>query len=489
MEDDESEEFYMIDKKYIIIIKIGEGGFGKVYLAEDQTTKKKYAIKVINEANPDFQKEISILKKVSSLNNSYIINLINSGESLIKKNSNVKSQYIILEYASKGDFFDYIEATKKGLEERYAKFIFRKILKGVQAIHESGFCHRDLKMENILLDEFFNPRICDFGLSAEIQGKDGSGKLTVFVGTKGHYAPEILERKSYDGIKVDIFCLGIILFNINTCKIGFEKAKKKNYLYNLIINENFDDYWKLIEFNIGTIPELLKKLYIKMVAYNPDSRPSIKEILEDPWMKEINDLNDEEFKKLEKEVYEKFKELEIIVNKNNETLNTNKDFNPNDKGFEKNKDISDYDEREYFNLDLTPKYILKTGLNMKHYIKINGNFNPAEFMNSLANEIKKKFGDNCQIKENEQKLKFNVIFENSEEIEEENENEKKEEMEDLEEEKSDEVLNDSKNSIIQIKLFESLNGGYVVRFAKRQGEIEDFHKNMNDVKKIIKDML
>ena len=221
MEDDESEEFYMIDKKYIIIIKIGEGGFGKVYLAEDQTTKQKYAIKVINEANPDFQKEISILKKVSSLNNCYIINLINSGESLIKKNSNVKSQYIILEYASKGDFFDYIEATKKGLEERYAKFIFRKILKGVQAIHESGFCHRDLKMENILLDEFFNPRICDFGLSAEIQGKDGSGKLTDFVGTKGYYAPEILERKSYDGIKVDIFCLGIILFNINTCKIGF----------------------------------------------------------------------------------------------------------------------------------------------------------------------------------------------------------------------------------------------------------------------------
>ena len=59
-----------------------------------------------------------------------------------------------MEYASNGDFYDYIEATNNGLEEKYAKFIFQKILIGVQAIHESGFCYRDLKMQNILLDEF-----------------------------------------------------------------------------------------------------------------------------------------------------------------------------------------------------------------------------------------------------------------------------------------------------------------------------------------------
>ena len=127
---------------------------------------------------------------------------------------------------------------------------------------------------------------------------------------------------------------------------------------------------------------------------------------------------------------------------------------------------------------------------MKYYIKINGNLNPARFMNALANEIKKKLGDKCEIKENEKKLKFNAIFENSEEFGIGNENfEKKEEMKNLKEEENDEILVERKKSIIKIKLFESLNGGYVVRFVKKQGEIEDFHKNMKNVKKIIKNML
>ena len=164
-------------------------------------------------------------------------------------------------------------------------------------------------------------------------------------------------------------------------------------------------------------------------------------------------------------------------------MNTNKNFDKN-KGVNENKDLSDELEREYFNLDLTPKYILKTDSNMKHYIKINGNLNPAGFMNALANEIKKKFGDKCEIKENEKKLKFNAIFENYEEIGIENENfEKKEEMKNLKEEENDKILIERKKSIMQIKLFESLNGGYVVRFVK------DFHKNMNNVKTIIKNML
>ena len=249
---EKSEEFNIIDKKYSIIIKIGSGGYGKVYLAKDITTQQLYAIKVLDDPTPDFEKEVSILEKVSSLKNPYVINLISSGENQIKKNSTEKSQYLILEYASKGDFYDYIEATETGLERKYAKFIFRKIVKGVQAIHESGFCHRDLKMENILLDEFFNPKICDFGLATELKGKDGSRKkLSDLVGTPGHYAPEILERKLYDGIKVDIFCLGIILINITSPMPGFWNARPKDPLYKYIINEDYSGYSKKIKEYIG----------------------------------------------------------------------------------------------------------------------------------------------------------------------------------------------------------------------------------------------
>ena len=219
----DSEKFISKGKLYTIIEKIYDGEFSKVYKAEDQTTKKKYAIKILN-SNSDLEKEVSMLIKVSKLNNPYIINLKDYGEEYLK---NSLEKYIILEYALNGDFYDYIYETKKGLEEIYAKFIFKKILDGVKAIHEIGICHRDLKMNNILVDEYYNPRICDFGFATETQGENGPIKLTEYLGTENYAPPEIFEEKPYDGIKADIFSLGVILLNIVTCKPGFKNSKKK----------------------------------------------------------------------------------------------------------------------------------------------------------------------------------------------------------------------------------------------------------------------
>ena len=120
---EESEQFKLIDKKYTIKTKIYDGELSKVYLAEDQTSKKHYAIKIVKKES-DYKKEVSILIKVSKINNPYIIKIVNYGEESIKKNSSEKSKYIILEYASKGDIFGYIMKTKNGLEEIYAKNYF-----------------------------------------------------------------------------------------------------------------------------------------------------------------------------------------------------------------------------------------------------------------------------------------------------------------------------------------------------------------------------
>ena len=154
-----------INNKYLILEYKGEGATAKVYLVEDIKDKKQYAAKVLNEDFSLFEKEIKILNKVSTLNNPYIINLIHSGEGPIKEPSKPKrnGQYAILDYASKGDLYDYIYYPKQGFSERHAKLIFHKILIGVQAIHNAGICHRDIKMENILVDDKFNPKICDFG--------------------------------------------------------------------------------------------------------------------------------------------------------------------------------------------------------------------------------------------------------------------------------------------------------------------------------------
>ncbi len=301
----------IINDKYEIIDQKGNGSSGTVFLAENKNNKNKYAIKIFKNKESDFKNEISILEKISAINCPYIINLIEYGEGLVKINSKEESkQYIVLDYASKGELFDYIYSSQKGLNEKYAKLIFGKILRGVQTLHKSGICHRDLKMQNILLDDSFNPKICDFGFATDISGEDGSGKLNKFLGTVNYAAPEIFLRLPYDGIKVDIFSLGVILFNLVTKKLGFIRAYKNDPYYIYIMRKNYKTYWEKISKEIGEISDELKDLFLKMVSFNPEERPNIDEILNHSWMKETEDLNKDEYKIVENEVFKEFKILE-----------------------------------------------------------------------------------------------------------------------------------------------------------------------------------
>jgi len=320
-------------------------------------------------------------------------------------------------------------------------------------------------MENILLDDKFDPKICDFGYGGEIKGKNGSGKLEEFVGTMGYCGPEIHMCRKYNGVKADIFSLGVVLFILVVGEICFQKAYIDNEYYRC------------------------KNLHVKMISYFPELRPSIEDILKDPWMKEVTSLDDKEYSKLEKEVYNEFKNREIDVVSSNETINSDSSSsseNPN--GI--NRGLSD-DEVRYFDLNLTPKYIQDTKLNMDNYIKINGNLRPCEFMNSLANEIVKNFEDNVKIDESKNALKFNVIFKETLKEVEEPDEELKKELDKLSLENSEEIeeVIDKKDCVIQIKLFQSLNGGYIVRFVKKEGEIEDYYKNLDSIKSIIKKII
>ena len=490
-----------INNQYIILNEnpIGAGKFSQVYLVEDKS-KNQYAGKVLNEYESSFQNEIIMLKTVSSLNNPYIINYIDSGEGPVKIGANTtKNQYIIMEHASKGILFDYIINSEVGLEEIYAKVIFKKILLGVKAIHEAGICHLDLKIENIFMDQLYNPKIGDFGFATDIKGEKGSGLLDKYVGTLTYAAPEILYNMPYRGIKADIFSLGAILFILVTCKNGFQAACKEdpNYIYIMAQKEKL--YWKKIieryqvlpiKPNIAGLSKELKKLFYRMVQLDPDNRPdTIDDILNSPWMKEINDLKGEDYKKLEEKTYKLFQNLEQKSSESNETVE--KDQRPkyyNDG----NRGISESDnEIKYFEENIKCNYILENELKLKKYMKIVGNINPIDFMNSLANEIKEKFGDNVNINESEYNLIFDAVFESEEMAKEENGEFKKEIMEELNKLGIKDINELEKgikknNCVIKVELFESVNEGYIVLFVKKGGEIEDYYLYLDEIKKIIK---
>ena len=94
---------------------------------------------------------------------------------------------------------------------------------------------------------------------------------------------------------------------------GFEEASENDIYYSLIKNKKYEDYWKLEKFSNINISESFKKLYLKMVNFSPKERPSIDEILKDDWLKEINELNEEQMKSLENEIKQEFKNREAKI--------------------------------------------------------------------------------------------------------------------------------------------------------------------------------
>ena len=477
MEIESEKDEETIDSKYIIIEKKGFGLTANVFLVREPNSQKCYAAKVLKNQSPFFQNEIDILNILKTSNNPNIINIINSGEGIIKRKEHPekKLQYLILDYASKGELFNYLFFAKSGLSELHSKLIFAKILKGIQSFHNMGICHRDIKIQNILLDENYSPKICDFGFATK-----NTGNLNDDLGSPYHRAPEIIRHKSYDGFKVDIFSLGVVLLNLNTCKFGFGEATRYDIYYRLIMTKNYDLYWESIKDTINGLSQELKNLYLKMVSYKPSDRPTIEEILNSEWMKEIKEMNNEQINKLENEIKEEFikREPSII-----EGLKKEMEINA-----QNNNDSSDnrgIDDDDLFDLNLKPKYA-KSGFNMNNYIKLKGDIVPHIFMNNLINQIKKEFFNKCEFELNKDKCKFNVTFAEelmNEEIPKEIEDKLKE-LGINEEENEDDNMN-IKRIVIQIKIYESLNKGYLVRFVRKEGDLNDYYDKLEKIYSLI----
>ena len=296
-----------LNGRYTIKDKLGSGNSSEVFECLDNQTGELKAIKIYgDEARIIFRKEIKIIQKISEINSSSHIKCYEGGIGFLSEKGKSKNKmYAIFELGNHGSLYEAVERTKNGFSEDVCKFLLLQIIKAVDDLHKNGICHRDLKTENmVLVGKNYDVKLCDFGFSTKFLKKNKQKKkLKIPFGTDYYMAPEILKGIKYDGDKIDIFSIGALLFVLMTKKFGFKEAKiydkiekKSQLLYELIKEKKYDQYWELLkaEFNIEINSENFKKLFVKMVAYDPKERPTIDQIKNDVWMQDIINASPEQ---------------------------------------------------------------------------------------------------------------------------------------------------------------------------------------------------
>ncbi|OAD04000.1 hypothetical protein MUCCIDRAFT_143745, partial [Mucor lusitanicus CBS 277.49] len=225
---------------YNLLQTLGEGEFGKVKLGIHIETGQEVAIKLIKKegAGSDtrinkVEREISVLK---TLNHPYIVKLYNVVET-------EKYIGIILEYASGGELFEYILAHRY-LKEKDAKRFFAQLISSVQYMHKRKIVHRDLKLENLLLDKNRNIIVTDFGFANQFASA-ADDMMATTCGSPCYAAPELVVNAGlYAGSAVDIWSCGVILYAMLCGFLPFDDDPSNpdsdniNQLYRYILSTN-----------------------------------------------------------------------------------------------------------------------------------------------------------------------------------------------------------------------------------------------------------
>ncbi|XP_066391244.1 serine/threonine-protein kinase SAPK2 isoform X2 [Miscanthus floridulus] len=233
-------------ERYEVIKDIGSGNFGVAKLVRDVRTKELFAVKFI-------ERGMKVVLTPTHL-------------------------AIVMEYAGGGELFERICKAGRFSEDE-ARFFFQQLISGVSYCHSMQICHRDLKLENTLLDGSISPRlkICDFGYSKS-SVLHSQPKSTV--GTPAYIAPEVLARKEYDGKVADVWSCGVTMYVMLVGAYPFEDPDEPKNFHKTLTRILSVQY---------AIPDFVRvsmecrHLLSRIFVANPEQRITIPEIKNHPW--------------------------------------------------------------------------------------------------------------------------------------------------------------------------------------------------------------
>ncbi len=248
------------------------------------------------------REEVQALKLIKHNNVPLFIECYESVLYVKKNGQKYEIAAIVMEHIQNGDLFDYLLASEDGFSEEVTRTLFKSLIESklfflrtlsktlflaLGDIHSQGIAHRDLKIENLLLDKDFNLKVGDFGLASKIRDERGEILLQGKRGTQEYMAPETWSQDLYHGTAVDIFACGVILFKLLTAFSPFYYANiDKDPLYHRIAKKDYEAFWDTIEESVGQdFNDGFKDLVNSMLAFEPKERPTIQQIKEHPWFK------------------------------------------------------------------------------------------------------------------------------------------------------------------------------------------------------------
>ncbi|KAK1333669.1 hypothetical protein QTO34_006055 [Cnephaeus nilssonii] len=247
---------------YVLQDSIGQGACAKVYLAWHELTGTEVVVKAISlKGFPRYHREVYSLQNLNHPNITKLFEVITTPDKL----------YLVMEHVRGGDLREHLE-NHGPLSERQARAAFRQVVSALRYCHQRGIAHRDLKPDNILLDEDGTWKLADFGFSRKVSD---DCKLSTFCGTFHYLAPELLQREPYDGRRADVWSLGVTLYRTVTGTVPFHADSLAKMRDQVLAGQ----------FEVPPFMTRKGKHFLRMLlTVDPSQRPTLDEVMQHPWL-------------------------------------------------------------------------------------------------------------------------------------------------------------------------------------------------------------